>query len=70
MEKIFVSINNEKIELQGQEKIDFIEQRKLDFELSQSMLKKVEEQKNKREIAIAKLESLGLTADDLKALGF
>lgn len=49
-----------------QERLDEIEQGKIEIAERQA---KIAEQEAKREIAIGKLSALGLTADDLKALG-
>lgn len=49
-----------------QERLDEIEQGKIEIAERQT---KIAEQEAKRQIAVDKLAALGLTADDLKALG-
>lgn len=65
MEKIFISVNNEKIELTGQEKIDFLNQKELDYQEHLKMLDKIE-QKKKAKMAL--FEKLGLTEEEFNLL--
>lgn len=68
-EKIYVGIDNERIELTGQAKEDFLADRqRFADELAQVEADKLARAQAK-EAAQAKLAALGLTADDLKALG-
>lgn len=68
-DKIIVQEGEEVIELTGQALADFIAQRKLDEAeaLKQKII--IEERKAAKAAAEAKLEALGLTTDDLRALG-
>ena len=65
-EKIFIQIGEEVIELTGQAKEDFIADREATLAAKQLV---EAENKSKKEAAEAKLALLGLTTDDLKALG-
>ena len=68
-EKIYVGIDNERIELTGQAKEDFLADRqRFADELAQVEADKLARAQAK-EAAQAKLAALGLTAEDLKALG-
>jgi hypothetical protein len=68
-EKIYVGIDNDKIELTGQAKEDFL----ADRQAHANYLAQIEAEKlakaQAKEAAQAKLAALGLTPDDLKALG-
>ena len=68
-EKIYVGIDNERIELTGQAKTDFLADRQqFADQLAQAEADKLAKVRAK-EAAQAKLAALGLTGDDLKALG-
>jgi len=68
-EKIYVGIDNERIELTGQAKADFLADRQqFADQLAQAEADKLAKAQAK-EAAQAKLTALGLTADELKALG-
>jgi hypothetical protein len=69
VDKIIVQEGEEVIELTGQALADFIAQRELDDAeaLKQKII--VEERKAAKAAAEAKLAALGITSDDLKALG-
>ena len=72
-EKIFIQVGEEKLELTGDEKLQFIEQRKQDKLLADKIKADQEaEAQAKAEAkatAQAKLAALGLTVEDLQALG-
>lgn len=65
-EIIKIQINDEIIELTGAEKEAFIADREANNE---ARLLLETQKKEKQQAAIAKLAALGLTTDDLKALG-
>ena len=68
-EKIYVGIDNDKIELTGQAKTDFLADRqRFADELAQAEADKLARAQAKA-AAQTKLEALGLTAEELKALG-
>ena len=68
-EKIYVQIDNNKFELTGADKQSFI----ADRQIRQSELDAFEKEKTAKAeaklVAQAKLEALGLTVEDLTALG-
>lgn len=66
MTEITISINDESIKLEGKAAEDFEKNR---LEQHTEFLKFEEEKASKKLAAEAKLAALGLTADDLKALG-
>ena len=68
-EKIFIQIDNEKIELTGQAKTDFIADRDATLE-AQRLLEAIALEKDKaRESALKKLaEIAGLTKEELSAI--
>lgn len=55
--------------LEGEELVAFLAQRKKDQEAVKAQLEALEAQKAKRLAALAKLEALGLDAEEVKALG-
>ena len=68
-EKLYIQINDEVTELQGEEQQELLDLRS---ELAQQEVEQEAKRladKEAKEAAQAKLEALGLTADDLKALG-
>lgn len=68
-EKLYIQINDEVTELQGEELQELLDLRS---ELAQQEVEQEAKRladKEAKEAAQAKLEALGLTADDLKALG-
>jgi hypothetical protein len=67
-EKIYVGRNSEKIELQGLELEEFLEQRRIDQEEinAQELLKT--SKNSARASALAKLAALGLTEEEIAAL--
>ena len=68
-EKIYVGIDNDKIELTGQAKTDFLADRqRFADELAQIEADKLARAQAKA-AALAKLAALGLTTDELTALG-
>jgi hypothetical protein len=68
-EKIFIGINNEKIELTGQAKADFIAEREASLEAQRLLEAKEAERKEARESAIKKLaEIAGLTKEELASI--
>jgi hypothetical protein len=68
-EKIYIGIDNERIELTGQAKADFLADRQqFADQLAQAEADKVAKAQAKA-AAQAKLAALGLTTDDLTALG-
>jgi len=64
-EKIFVGINNERIELVGAEKDAFIAQRKLDIEAQKQRIAEAEAKAAQK---AALLDRLGITEDEAKLL--
>jgi hypothetical protein len=66
-----IYVNEDGIErkLEGVELDNFLTQKEKDNEAQELLLQKLEEIKAKKIAARAKLEALGLTADDLAALG-
>jgi hypothetical protein len=67
-EKIYVGRNNEKIELQGLELEEFLEQRRIDqAEIDAQELLKTSKD-SARASALAKLAALGLTEEEIAAL--
>jgi hypothetical protein len=68
-EKIFVGIDNERIELTGQAKADFIADREATLEAHALLEAKEAERKEARESAIKKLaEIAGLTKEELASI--
>jgi len=68
-EKLYTQINDEVIELQGEALQELLDLRnELAQQEAERETKRVAD-KEAKEAAQAKLEALGLTADDLKALG-
>ncbi len=68
-EKIFIGIGNERIELTGQEKSDFIADREARAQQKAILEAKEAEKKQSRESAIKKLaEIAGLTKEELSAI--
>ena len=68
-EKILIGIDNEIIELSGKEKEQFIALRKADNDLIAKQKLELEAKIQANKVAADKLLALGLTQDDLKALG-
>jgi hypothetical protein len=66
---IYVNEDGVERKLEGVELDNFLTQKQKDNEAQQLSLQKLEEIKTKKIAARAKLEALGLTADDLAALG-
>ena len=64
-EKIFIGINNERIELVGAEKDAFIAQRKLDIEAQKQRIAEAEAKAAQK---AALLERLGITEAEAKLL--
>jgi hypothetical protein len=68
-EKIFVQINDERIELTGQAKTDFIADREASLEAQRLLEAEYKAKQDSRESAIKKLaEIAGLTKDELNAI--
>jgi hypothetical protein len=68
-EKIFVGYNNEKVELTGADKEQFLQQRELDNRAKLLLEAKEAERKEARESAIKKLaEIAGLTKEELASI--
>jgi hypothetical protein len=68
-EKIFIGIDNNKIELTGQAKEDFIAQREADNVAIQLVEAEYQAKRDARESAITKLgEIAGLTKEELDAI--
>jgi hypothetical protein len=68
-EKIFIQIDNDKIELTGQAKADFIADREASLEAQRLLEAKEAERKEARESAIKKLaEIAGLTKEELASI--
>lgn len=65
IEKIFIGVNNERIELTGADKEAFIAQRELDI---QQENKRISEAKAKAAEKAALLDRLGITADEARLL--
>jgi Holliday junction resolvasome RuvABC DNA-binding subunit len=67
-DKIYVGINDKKIELKGKELEAFLEQKTKD-QAEQSRIEAEQQAKEAaRESAMAKLKALGLTDDEISAL--
>ncbi len=66
---IVIFIDDERIELTGKDAIEYEAKRAIDHQSFLDNQKKKEEKNAARETALAKLAALGLTADDLVALG-
>lgn len=67
-EKIFIGIDNEKIELTGAEKEEFLLEREKAQE-EQNLVKNAQlERQAARQSALAKLAALGLTDEEIAAL--
>ena len=64
-EKIFIGINNERIELVGAEKDAFIAQRELDIEAQKQRIAEAEAKAAQK---AALLDRLGITEDEAKLL--
>ena len=68
-EKIFVQIDNDKIELTGQAKADFIADREASLEAQRLLEAEYKAKRDARESAITKLgEIAGLTKEELDAI--
>jgi hypothetical protein len=68
-EKIFVQIDNEKIELTGQAKADFIADREATAEAQRLLEAEYQAKRDSRESAIKKLaEIAGLTEEELASI--
>ncbi len=68
-DSVVVFIDDERIELTGKDAIEYEAKRAIDHQCFLDNQKKIEENNAAKETALAKLEALGLTTDDLKALG-
>jgi hypothetical protein len=68
-EKVFVDINGERVELTGQELENFNKEVDADTIYQENKAKLEAEAIAARQAAEAKLATIGLTTDDLKALG-
>jgi hypothetical protein len=68
-QKVFADINGERVELLGEELENWQKQAAIEEAYAKNKLKLVEQAEANRVAAQAKLEALGLTSDDLKALG-
>jgi hypothetical protein len=68
-EKILIGIDNEIVELSGKEKEQFIALRQADNDLIAQQKLELEAKIKANKLAADKLLALGLTQDDLKALG-
>ena len=66
--KIYVGIDNERVELTGAELIAFKAQRELDAAETAAQLAEIEAKAAARQSALAKLADLGLTAEEIAAL--
>lgn len=66
---VVIFIDDQRIELTGKDAIEYEAKRAIDHQSFLDNQKKIEENKAARETALTKLAALGLTADDLKALG-
>ena len=66
---VVIFIDDQRIELTGKDAIEYEAKRAIDHQCFLDNQKKKEENKVAKEAAQAKLAALGLTADDLKALG-
>ena len=66
---IVIFIDDERIELTGKDAIEYEAKRAIDHQCFLDNQKKKEEKNAAKETALAKLAALGLTTDDLKALG-
>jgi hypothetical protein len=69
IEKIFIGIDNEIVELSGKEKEQFIALRQADNDFIAEQKLELEAKVKANKLAADKLLALGLTEDDLKALG-
>jgi hypothetical protein len=69
MEKIFVAIDNDRIELTGAEKEAFLVQREIDLAALAAKEAEAQTKAQAKAAAQAKLAALGLTVEDLQALG-
>ena len=68
-EKIYIQIDNDKIELTGQAKADFIADREASLEAQRLLEALALEKQQKRVDAITKLgEASGLTTDEINAI--
>jgi hypothetical protein len=71
-EKIYVGINDKRVELKGAELETFLEQQAKDQAEAQEQARLIEAEQTKkdadRESAMAKLKKLGLTDDEIAAL--
>ena len=69
IEKIFVGIDNDKIELTGQAKADFIADREASSEAQRLLETEYKAKQDSRESAIKKLaEIAGLTKEEINAI--
>jgi hypothetical protein len=68
-DSVVIFIDDQRIELTGKDAIEYEAKRAIDHQCFLDNQKKIEENNAVRETALAKLAALGLTADDLKALG-
>ena len=69
MEKIFVAVDHERIELTGDDKKAFLAQRAIDLASAAAKEAEAELKATAKAAAQAKLAALGLTVQDLQALG-
>ena len=68
-EKLYIQINDEVIELQGEELQELLDLRNEQAQQEAELEAKRLADKEAKKVAQAKLEALGLTTEDLKALG-
>ena len=67
-EQIFIGIDDQRIELTGKAKLDFIAQRELDHAEFKTQQAEAEAKVAARASALAKLAALGLTEQEIAAL--
>jgi len=68
VEKIFVGIDGERVELTGADLTAFMEQRTRDSAEAKAIQDEIDAKAAARASALAKLASLGLTADEIASL--
>jgi hypothetical protein len=66
---VVIFIDDQRIELTGKDAVEYEAKRAIDHQCFLDNQKKIEENNVAKLAAQAKLEALGLTTDDLKALG-
>ena len=68
MDKVFIQIDNDVVELTGQALADFNAQRAKDQADLAKVQSKIDEAKAAKDSAVAKLSALGLTQDEILAI--